>query len=554
MLSHYERFKPELLDIIVQLEQFYMVTHLNKHGSITYSNKEFLAISKWTPKRVIGKTFWQMFPSADEDQKEADKIWLTVTKGKAWSGTVKKTTRLNEPYYVKMTAIPVIDSNDALISVITFEMDLTKDIELQKKLENIAFFDFETGLMSRHNLESTVNGLIEKKEHFTFVNIIIDRFYTLQELHSNEAHIEIIQAFSNRMKRFFQNSQIARIGENEFVVLTRFGNWFIEGFNDFLKRHPIYIDNVSLPITASGGIIRYPEDQKTYLDLMKTSTVATQNAIERGGENFTTLSTASHKELNRKSLISEKMLSAIDNEHLQVVYQPQIDSTTGNTLLYEAFVRWEDDELGTISPDELIPIAEENGLIQSIGAFVLTEAAQLAATLHDNGLPTNISVNTSVREFTNPKRNKQIMRILQQASCPPELIQLEITEMFAFKAEEENSLSLQMKALNDAGIEFTLDDFGTGFASFRYLQSLPITKLKIDKLFINSLTTHEQTKQLVSGMIQFAKSLNMTVIAEGVETEAQANLLKEFGIDALQGYFIGHPMTKNDVLQSLNKA
>lgn len=551
MLSNYERFKPELLDIIVQLEQFYMVTHLNKHGAITYTNKEFLAISKWTPKRVIGKTFWQMFPNSDENQKEAENIWLQVTKGKPWSGTVKKVTRLNEPYYVKMTAIPVINSNDTLISVITFEMDMTKDVELQKKLEHIAFFDYETGLMSRHNLESTINDYINKNEHFTFVHIVIDRFYTLQDFHSNESRTEIIQAFTNRLKRFFQNSEIARIGVNEFVILTRFGEWFIEGFNDFLKRHPIYIDNVSIPVTASGGIIRYPEDQETYTDLMKTAVIATQNAVERGGEKFTTLSTTSHKELNRKSLISQKMLSAIDNEYLQVVYQPQIDSKTGKVLLYEAFVRWDDDELGTISPDELIPIAEENGLIQNIGAFVLTEAAQLAARLHDHGVPTIISVNSSVREFTNPKRNKQIMRILQQASCPPELIQLEITEMFAFKAEEEKSISNQMKVLKEAGIEFALDDFGTGYASFRYLQSLPITKLKIDNFFINSLTTHEQTQQLVSGMIQFAKSLKMFVVAEGVETEAQAKLLEKYGIDALQGYFIGHPISKNDILQSI---
>lgn len=551
MLSHYERFRSELLDIIIKLEQFYMVTHLNKHGSITYTNKNFLSISKWTPKRVIGKNFWQMFPSTDENQREADKIWLHVTDGKPWSGTVKKVTRLNEPYYVKMTAIPVINSKEEVISVITFELDMTKDINLQKKLEHIAFFDYETGLMSRHNLESTVNNYIEKEEHFTFVHIVIDHFYTLQDFHSNESRTEIIQSFTNRLKRFFQNSKIARIGVNEFVVLTHFGNWFIEGFNEFLRRRPIYIGKVPLPITASGGIIRYPEDQNTYTDVMKSANIATQNAIERGGENFATLSTASHIELNRKSLISQKMLAAIDDEHLHVVYQPQIDGNTGDVLLYEAFVRWEDDELGTISPDELIPIAEENGLIQSIGAYVLTEAAQLASTLNAQGMPTIISVNTSVREFTNPKRHQQIMRILRQASCPPKLIQLEITEMFAFKAEEEGSISRQMNLLKDAGIEFTLDDFGTGYASFRYMQSLPITKLKIDKLFINSLTTHEQTRQLVIGMIQFAKSLDMFVVAEGVETKEQANLLKKLGIDALQGYFIGHPITKEDILQSI---
>lgn len=548
MLSHYEKIKPELLDIIMQLEQFYMVSHLNHKGSITYTNKEFLSISKWTPKRVIGKTFWQMFSCEEADQQEADKIWRHVEKGKPWSGTVKKITKSNEPYYVNMTAIPVIGENDNLFSVITFEMDMTKDVQLQHKLEEIASFDYETGLLSRHNLETTVNALIAKNEGFTFVNIVIDRFYTLEDFHSNESRKEIIQAFVNRMKHFFQNSQIARIGVNEFVILTNFGEWFIEGFNDFLKRHPIYIDNVSLPITASGGIIRYPENQKTYTELMNTSVVATKEAIELGGARFTTLSKASHKALNRKALISQKMLAAIDHEHLQVVFQPQVDSQTGKVLLYESLVRWEDSELGTISPDELIPIAEENGLIQRIGEFVLNEAANLAASLNHAGVPTMISVNTSVREFTNPRRNKQILRILQDADCPPALIQLEITEMFAFKAEVEHSISHQMSILKDAGIEFALDNFGRGYASFRYMQTLPISTLKIDKHFINSLTTHVQTTQLVRGMIQFAKSLEMFVIAEGVETEEQADLLKAFGIDGLQGYYIGHPVGKEEVL------
>lgn len=143
-----------------------------------------------------------MFSNDDADQQEADKIWRHVMKGKPWSGTVKKISRLNEPYYVNMTMIPVIHSNDELISVISFEMDMTKDVQLQQKLEEIASFDYETGLMSRHNLETTVNQLIEKKDGFAFVNIAIDRFYTLQGFHSNESRTEIIKAFVNRMKRF----------------------------------------------------------------------------------------------------------------------------------------------------------------------------------------------------------------------------------------------------------------------------------------------------------------------------------------------------------------
>lgn len=550
MLNNYESFKPDLLEIILQLEQFYMVTHLNQHGSITYANKNFLATSHWTPKRILGKTFWQMFPDTDKGQKQATDIWELLTKGKSWSSTVEKISRHNDSYHTKMMAIPIINSNERTMSAIIFEIDMTADIKLQKQLEHIAFYDYETGLMSRHNLEMTVNQLIEKQDSFAFVYLTIDRFYTIQDFHSNESRKAIIDSFISRMKRFFNNSQIARIGVNEFVVLSQFADWFIEGFNDFLKQHPIQIENSPLPISASGSIVRYPESQFTYTTLMATARSGLDEIVQSGGGKVTSLSANTQAKLHRKSLISQKLANAIMENQLKVAYQPQVDVKTGDIILYESLIRWEDDELGPVAPDELIPIAEEFGLIDRIGDFILAEAAQLATHLNQLGQPITISINASVREFINPKRTKRILEILQAENCPPELIQLEVTEIFAFKAEEENSISRQMQTLVDSGIEFALDDFGTGFASFRYMQSLPINHLKIDKVFIQSITTHEQTRRLVEGMIKFAKTLDMSVIAEGVETEEQAELLISFGIDALEGFHIGHAVTKQAILSN----
>lgn len=548
MIAKYEQFKQDLPNILLSLEQFYMVTHFDNNGYITYTNKEFLETSKWTPKRVIGKTIWQMFPDTPEGQAEAHTIWNHIDHGKAWSGTVQKITRHGDPYFVKLTAIPIIHSDKELKSAILFELDMTEDIQLREKLQQIAFFDFETELMSRHNLEMTVNELIKKEEHFKLVYLQINHFYKLTDFHSRESRIEIIKSFASRMKRFFQNSQIARVGVNEFVVITQFGDWFIEGFVDFLHQHPIYIGNTALPLSISGGITRHPEDQKTYTHLIKAAFSAMNEVNAQGGGKIETLSAESHKQLNRKSMIDQKLLTALDDHDLQVVYQPQIDSQTGKVLLYEALVRWEDAELGTVTPDELIPIAEENGLIHKIGAFVLQEAAQLAAKLRADGHAINIAVNTSVREFSNPSLKDEIMETLHAASCPPSHIQLEITEKFAFKAEEEKSISHQMNELQKEGIQFALDDFGTGYASFRYMQSLPISKIKIDKLFIQSLTTHKQTQKLVEGMIQFAKSMDLQVIAEGVETEEQLALLRTLGINAVQGYFIGMPVSADEIL------
>ncbi|MHA6258890.1 sensor domain-containing protein [Sporosarcina sp. CAU 1771] len=534
-------------DILKSLGEFYMVTHTDSDGVITFTNNEFLKISKWTPKRILGKTFWQMFPNVDESQNQAHTIWKTILSGNTWAGSVEKLSRSGEHYFVKMIAIPTLNTERTLSSVIFLELDITEDVQLRKQLQEIAFIDHETGLMSRHKLEVTVNDFIENNKSFSFVYISIDHFYTLKDLQTHGSEKEFIQSFSNRLKRFFKDDPIARIGVNDFVVVTAFGDWYIQGFLDFLEQHPIYIENTALKLSISGGIVRHPEDQETYTHLMKAALSTLKDVAENGGGKIASLSAQSHKELNRKAIIDRKLLTALDNENLQVYYQPQMDLSSGKILLYEALVRWEDDELGHVTPDELIPIAEENGLIHNIGSFVLEESAKLANTLSTKKQPVSIAVNSSVREFTNPNLRTEILEILNRTGCPASHLELEITENFAFQAEEQSSIFRQMKELHDSGIKFALDDFGTGYASFRYMQSLPITKIKIDKIFIKSLLTHPKTQQLVEGMIHFGKSMGMYVVAEGVETEEQFNALKAMNVDAVQGYYIGAPVTADAI-------
>ncbi|WP_342508277.1 EAL domain-containing protein [Sporosarcina sp. FSL K6-2383] len=551
MNSQNEQLMPdslELPDIMKSLEQFYMVNRTDSDGSITYINKNFLDTSKWTPKRILGKTLWQMFPETDAGQNQAHAIWNTVTNGKTWFGNAEKITRLAEPYFVTLIAIPSMQSDGKLISVTFLELDNTDEVHLREQLQEIAFIDYETGLMSRYKLETAVNEAIAEDKHFSFVYIMIDHFYTLKDLQSPESEKELIKSFTNRLKRFFQDNPIARIGVNEFVVLTPFGDWYVQGFLQFLEQQPIYIDNSALPLSVSGGIVRYPEDQSTYNHLMKAALVATKEVIDHGGKKIASLSSASHQGLNRRAIIDRKLLTALNHNNLQVVYQPQFDVAANKINMYEALVRWEDAELGYISPDELIPIAEENGLIHDIGAFVLEESANLATKWNAEGQTLSIAVNSSVREFKNSHMKEKISKILEETGCPASSIQLEITEKFALQAEEEQSIILQMKELQDEGIQFALDDFGTGYASFRFLQSLPISKIKIDKLFIRSLLTHSKTQQLVEGMIKLGKSLGLYVVAEGVETEEQFELLKAMGIDAVQGYYISAPISADMIV------
>ncbi|MCM3636355.1 EAL domain-containing protein [Sporosarcina luteola] len=543
MKSANQANRTELPLVMDSLVEFLMVTRTDGEGLITYTNHNFLASSNWTPKRILGKSFWQMFSEDEHSQAQAHAIWNRVTNGKSWFGKVEKLTRHGEPYYVQMMAVPVLDDEDTLTSCTFLELDITVEVELKEKLQQIAFIDFETGLMSRHKLETMVNEYIAEDRHFSFVYIAIDHYYTLKDLQSYDSESVLIQEFTNRLKRFFQGDPIARVGVSQFVVLTSFGDWFVQGFLEFLKEQPIYVENHSLPLSVSGGIVRFPEDQSSYSHLYKAALAATKTITEQGGGRISSLSAESHKELNRRSLIDKKMLTALDHNNLQVVYQPQLDIATGKVLVYEALVRWEDAEIGHIQPDELIPIAEENGLIHAIGAYVLEEAASLAVKLMADRPDIRISVNSSVREFGDSSQMKEkLTGILEKTKCPADKIELEITEKFAFQAEQEHAIIQQMKAFEETGIRFILDDFGTGYASFRYMQQLPISKVKIDKVFINSLLTMPKTRQLVEGMILFSKSMGLYVIAEGVETEEQFEALKEMGVDAVQGYYIGGPV------------
>ncbi len=540
--------RTELPLVMDSLVEFLMVTRTDGDGLITYTNNNFLASSNWTPKRILGKSFWQMFSEDEHGQAQAHAIWNRVSNGKSWFGKVEKLTRHGEPYYVQMMAIPALDSEDTLESCTFLELDMTEEVQLKEKLQQIAFIDFETGLMSRHKLETMVNEYIDEDRHFSFVYIAIDHYYTLKDLQSYDSESVLIQEFTNRLKRFFQGDQIARVGISQFVVLTSFGDWFVQGFLEFLKEQPIYIENHSLPLSVSGGIVRFPEDQSSYSHLYKAALAATKTITEQGGGRISSLSAESHKVLNRHSLIDKKMLTALDHNNLQVVYQPQLDIATGEVFVYEALVRWEDKEIGHIQPDELIPIAEENGMIHAIGAYVLEEAASLAVKLMADNPDIRISVNSSVREFGDSSQMKEkLTGILQKTKCPADKIELEITEKFAFQAEQEHAIIQQMKAFEETGIRFILDDFGTGYASFRYMQQLPISKVKIDKVFTNSLLTMPKTRQLVEGMILFGKSMGLYVVAEGVETEEQFEALKEMGVDAVQGYYIGGPVKENEI-------
>ena len=541
-------YKVQHLESITNgLEKSFMLTYLDYDGFIIGCNSQFLKTSRWTPKRVIGKTFWQLFPDNENTAEDVEQIWQQLQSGNSWQGEVEKMTKDGQTYFTHLIAIPTIakNSNDPIFVLI--ERDITNHRQLQTQLEKIAYIDQETGLMNTHRLENVIEEKIKVGRHFSFVYLSIDKFYTLKDLYIGKSDESLIVEFTKRMKMYFQDSVMARINESDFVVLTPLSDWFIQGFLTYLQQNPIYNNHAAVPISISGGMTRFPEDQTTFSQMMKASVATISTVREAGGNNIVSLSKASHKALNRRSVVEKRLLLALDQRNLDVYYQPLIDTASKKVIAMEALVRWHDEEIGTVTPDELIPIAEETGLISEIGMFMLEKACLQAVEWHTQGHDLKVSINSSIREFRGKNVAKTMLEIIERTGCPTTSIHLEITEKFALEAESETSIMAQMRTLEQAGISFILDDFGTGYASFRYMQLLPIKTLKIDQTFIASMLKSEKSAQIVNGMVQLGKSMNFSVIAEGVENEEQAELLQQFGCDVLQGYYISKPALPSEL-------
>lgn len=528
------------------LDESFMLLYFDEEFLITYANPLFLKLSKWTPKRILGKPIWQMFGDDSEDVHLIENIMATLKNGETWNGEAKKLKKDGELYWVDLTAIPIQLPGEE-VYYIFLEKDITEAKNTQHHLEEIAFIDSVTGLANRHRLEQAVNELIDEKKHFSFVFFDIDRFYTLRDVSDTDTENELLIEFTKRLRMYFSDSLITRAGLHEFALVTPLSNWFIEGFLSYLQQHPIYIQGMAIPLTVSGAITRYPEDQQSFVHLIKASHATIKKVKEGGGSAISALTADDHERLNRKALIEKRLLHALDKKNLEVLYQPQINLKNGSIERVEALVRWQDTEAGIVTPDELIPIAEENGMIHEIGKFVIGTVIRQIKDWNSQGIDLHVSINSSIREFRDKDMSQTLLEQLELNGCDPSSLTVEITEKFALEAEAEQFIIRQMQQLHQKGISFSLDDFGTGYASFRYMLLLPITSLKIDKDIVQSITKQEKMQKLINGMIQFGKSLDLQVVAEGVETNEQLELLKAMDCDSIQGYIVGHPMTTTDL-------
>jgi EAL domain-containing protein (putative c-di-GMP-specific phosphodiesterase class I) len=315
---------------------------------------------------------------------------------------------------------------------------------------------------------------------------------------------------------------------------------------------PFAIDAHRVGVTFSIGIALYPDDGRDFAALFKCADTAMHSAEEAGRNAYRFFTPEMNVDLREQMRLTGALLPALRRGEFVLHYQPQVDMASGRIVGAEALIRWQHPEDGLIPPGRFIPLAEQSGHIVDIGEWVLNEACRLARAWRDEGLPPLVvAVNLSALQFKRSRVDELVAEALALAGLPPSCLELELTESILLQDVATTMLTLQ--SLKAAGVHLSIDDFGTGYSSLSYLKQLAVDKLKIDQSFVRDMLTDEDGASIVRAIIQLGHSLQLTVIAEGVETEAQLAFLGNSGCDEVQGYLLGRPLPADGFAELLRR-
>ncbi len=433
-------------------------------------------------------------------------------------------------------------------------------IKSEKEIEYMAYYDQLTGLANRTLFTDRLKQAIElSKRNERFLAVVfmdLDGFKMVNDTMGHSGGDELLKKFAEKLKKILRKADtVARFGGDEFLMLVNnvedldsiknVANKIMDNFKE-----PAIINELEFFITGSAGVAVYPVDGEDAETLIKNADIAMYRA-KAGGKNRYIFCTENMKEEVKKNMIlSNHLFRAIDKEELVVYYQPQMNFKTGEIIGLEALLRWRHPEFGGVPPSSFIPLAEKNGAINRIGEWVLRTACIQNKKWQEMGLLyARVGVNLSAVQFNDPLIVKKIESVLKDTGIEPKYLDLEITESVAVK-ENSNVIEI-LNRLKELGVYISIDDFGTEYSSLSRLKLLPIDRIKIDMQFIHGIEGNEKDQAITKIIINLAKSLNLEVIAEGVETKGQMEFLNQKMCEEAQGYYYYKPMPAEELEEIL---
>jgi len=450
-----------------------------------------------------------------------------------------------------MISFQIPQSFDEFRSIPINIVDITERKRNEALISYQANFDFLTGLANRNlfsdRLSHAIDVAVRERSQLTVLFIDLDGFKYINDSKGHETGDLLLKHVSQRIVNSVRQSDtVARLGGDEFSVLL-LGSHVIGDIENMAKKIlrniniPYQLESIEAYITASVGIAIFPEDGSNTTELLRKADSAMYKAKVKGANKFQFFTQQMDTDTQKRMALEQAIRSAIKNNEFTVHYQPILNIESGYAAHVEALIRWQHAEMGAISPVDFIPLAEELGLINEIGEFVLREACKQAMiwfkTYEDSP---SIAINLSSQQFINQGIVGVIKATLKETGLPAEKLILEITE--GLFMQEEHSPLRQLEQLREMGVSLSIDDFGTGYSSLSYLKRFPITNLKIDRSFVSGLPNDPEDASLIKTILLMAESLNLKVIAEGVENQAQEAFLKMADCIYIQGYLHSKPL------------
>ncbi len=512
---------------------------------------------------VLGKNMGEMlfvgldvgrYKSMFESQRTVDGLMLDET--------LESTFRDAKNTLIEASVHVVTVSEEDGVRVVLYIRDVSEQKEIEKKLAYLAFNDELTdlpnlSLLSDH-LRKAIFDAKEKMRRIVVIKLGLDRFKHVNESLGHRWGDYLLRTVAGRLKDNVRRGDIvSRINGDQFVVVlvdVEHGSDIAVLVNKYVDCFdaPFHIDLNEVHINVSVGATVYPGDEDSVDGLLRDAESAMFRAKERGGSSCQFFSSEMRDVSHERLYMETELRKALDNDQFVLHYQPQVNLKTGRIIGVEALIRWNHPQMGQVSPVKFIPLAEDTGLIIPIGEWILREACEHNKALMDErGRSLILAVNLSARQFVDNDLVQTVAKVLNETEYPPELLELEITESLLMENIDEVVETLQ--TLSDQGIRISMDDFGTGYSSLKYLKSFPIDTLKVDRSFVHNLDRDEDNASIVKATIQMAHSLNIDIVAEGVETEGQLTFLAGIHCDKIQGYYFSRPLESGDLRDLLNE-
>ena len=479
---------------------------------------------------------------------------------KSWTTEIPFKRRNGERFNAELCFSAVRNEHNQVVRCIGLVSDITERKRSEETIQYQANYDLLTGLPNRNLFYSRLNWMLEqcrrKPCHFSVMLMDLDYFKEINDTMGHDAGDELLAKIGSRLQNAIGSKDtVARLGGDEFGFLIA-GTHDRETLESIAARLHSTVDESlcirqmrDLKISSSLGISRFPEDGNTLEQLLKAAEQALYCAKNAGRDGFAFFTPAMHEEAETQAMLHQEMRFAVSDQQLELHYQPIKHLDSGNITHVEALVRWHNPKRGMVRPDLFIPLAEKTGLIREIGQWVREEALAMINRMQEYGIQLSVAVNISTAEFYDRELASKIVQQVQEAGVPRGSLMVEITESLLIRNQQDTLNFLQ--TLQAAGIRVALDDFGTGYSSLSYLAAFPADKLKIDRSFVHQMSSDCRKQALVDTIITLGHSLNMTIIAEGVEEEADEMLLHNRACDSIQGYLLARPMTETMLLNFL---